>query len=196
MPIIDRVCSHAFTSAFPHQTCDLQPDSSRHNALHRNELKMSLDIWTFPFSLVLVMHSNILQDFNFCAEARRYHCSICRCNSSRSRGLYNWDHTSSNVVYQTLLRHRLESSKVECCRSVLTLTFIAYYWGHWQELLALGMCNVFGSFFSCYPSGPSLSRSAIYDEVGAKTQVGSRYGVWLSSPDRTFLRTFMRQIYT
>lgn len=42
-----------------------------------------------------------------------------------------------------------------------------------QELLALGICNIFGAFFSCFPSAPSLSRSVIYEEVGAKTQLGA-----------------------
>ncbi|XP_077969967.1 prestin-like isoform X2 [Styela clava] len=40
-----------------------------------------------------------------------------------------------------------------------------------QELLALGICNIFGAFFSCFPSAASLSRSVIYEEIGGKTQV-------------------------
>lgn len=40
-----------------------------------------------------------------------------------------------------------------------------------QELLALGMGNVVGSFFTCFPSAASLSRSVIWEEAGAKTQI-------------------------
>nr|XP_039254878.1 sulfate anion transporter 1-like isoform X1 [Styela clava] len=42
-----------------------------------------------------------------------------------------------------------------------------------QELLALGICNIFGAFFSCFPSAASLSRSVIYEEIGGKTQLGA-----------------------
>lgn len=42
-----------------------------------------------------------------------------------------------------------------------------------QELLAQGMGNVIGSFFSCLPSGASPSRSASQQSVGGKTQMAS-----------------------
>lgn len=42
-----------------------------------------------------------------------------------------------------------------------------------QELLAQGMGNVVGSFFSCLPSGASPSRSASQQTVGGKTQMAS-----------------------
>jgi solute carrier family 26 protein len=42
-----------------------------------------------------------------------------------------------------------------------------------QELLAQGMGNVFGSFFSCMPVTASLSRSTIQQVVGGKTQIAS-----------------------
>eukprot|EP00808_Paulinella_micropora_P017598 g4269.t1 len=38
-----------------------------------------------------------------------------------------------------------------------------------QELLAIGVANLIGSFFLCYPSCGSLSRSAVVDMVGART---------------------------
>ncbi|EXB65340.1 putative sulfate transporter 4.2 [Morus notabilis] len=38
-----------------------------------------------------------------------------------------------------------------------------------QELFGLGVANVFGSFFSAYPSTGSFSRSAVSHESGAKT---------------------------
>ena len=38
-----------------------------------------------------------------------------------------------------------------------------------QELIALGLSNIFGSFFKAYPSASSFSRSAINAESGAKT---------------------------
>lgn len=42
-----------------------------------------------------------------------------------------------------------------------------------QELLALGASNVFGSFFSCLPLSASLSRSAIQESTGGRTQIAS-----------------------
>lgn len=42
-----------------------------------------------------------------------------------------------------------------------------------QELLAQGVGNVFGSFFSCLPFAASLSRSATQQTVGGRTQMAS-----------------------
>lgn len=42
-----------------------------------------------------------------------------------------------------------------------------------QELLAMGVGNVFGSFFQCLPVSASLSRSAIQEATGGKTQLAS-----------------------
>lgn len=42
-----------------------------------------------------------------------------------------------------------------------------------QELLAMGAANIFGSCFSCLPLSASLSRSAIQQSTGGKTQVAS-----------------------
>lgn len=42
-----------------------------------------------------------------------------------------------------------------------------------QELLAQGVGNLVGSFFSCLPSGASPSRSASQQTVGGKTQMAS-----------------------
>ncbi|XP_053691118.1 prestin-like [Sabethes cyaneus] len=42
-----------------------------------------------------------------------------------------------------------------------------------QELLAMGTCNLFGSFFSCMPIGSSLLRSAAQCMTGGKSQLAS-----------------------
>ncbi|KAK9297693.1 hypothetical protein QLX08_008736 [Tetragonisca angustula] len=42
-----------------------------------------------------------------------------------------------------------------------------------QELLAMGLSNVAGSFFSCMPVSASLSRSLIQQTVGGRTQIAS-----------------------
>lgn len=42
-----------------------------------------------------------------------------------------------------------------------------------QELLAQGVANVFGSFFSCMPVSTSLSRSMLQESVGGETQLAS-----------------------
>ena len=40
-----------------------------------------------------------------------------------------------------------------------------------KELFALGMANVVGSFFRCFVSSGSLSRSIVAENSGGKTQV-------------------------
>lgn len=45
-----------------------------------------------------------------------------------------------------------------------------------QELTGLGLANVVGSAFQCYTTTGSFSRSAIMDNVGAKTQVAGWVG--------------------
>lgn len=45
-----------------------------------------------------------------------------------------------------------------------------------QELLSLGIANLFGSFFSCFPSSGSLSRSSIVASTGGKTLVSTLIG--------------------
>lgn len=42
-----------------------------------------------------------------------------------------------------------------------------------QELLAIGTTNVFSSVFSCLPTAASLSRSAVQESVGGRTQLAS-----------------------
>lgn len=42
-----------------------------------------------------------------------------------------------------------------------------------QEILASGVGNIFGAFFSCMPFSASLSRSLIQESVGGKTQIAS-----------------------
>ncbi|KYB29497.1 prestin isoform X2 [Tribolium castaneum] len=48
-----------------------------------------------------------------------------------------------------------------------------------QELLAQGVGNIFGSFFSCMPFTASLSRSTIQQVVGGKTQIASLVSCFL-----------------
>lgn len=42
-----------------------------------------------------------------------------------------------------------------------------------QELLATGLANIVGSFFSCMPTGCALARSVIQEQTGGKTQIAS-----------------------
>lgn len=42
-----------------------------------------------------------------------------------------------------------------------------------QELMAMGLANIFASFFSCIPLACSLSRSLIQHQAGGKTQIAS-----------------------
>lgn len=42
-----------------------------------------------------------------------------------------------------------------------------------QEMIGLGMGNVVGSFFGCYPTAGGFSRSAVSDQAGAKTNLSA-----------------------
>ena len=44
-----------------------------------------------------------------------------------------------------------------------------------QELVAMGCANAVGCFFGCYPAAASLSRTAIVDSAGAKSQLHNLY---------------------
>lgn len=51
-----------------------------------------------------------------------------------------------------------------------------------QELIALGACNLLGSFVGSMPMSGGLSRGAINHASGAKSTVGSIYAgklIWL-----------------
>jgi SulP family sulfate permease len=56
-----------------------------------------------------------------------------------------------------------------------------------QELIALGMSNMLGSFFKAYPSASSFSRSAINQESGAKTGMAALISVAMVSITLLFL---------
>jgi solute carrier family 26, other len=45
-----------------------------------------------------------------------------------------------------------------------------------QELYAYGLSNIFSSFFSCFPSAASLSRSSVLENSGGKTAIGPFIG--------------------
>ena len=40
-----------------------------------------------------------------------------------------------------------------------------------QEIFAYGSVNVFGSFFTCFSSAASLSRSCVQENIGGNSQV-------------------------
>ena len=44
-----------------------------------------------------------------------------------------------------------------------------------QELIALGMANILGSFFQSYPTTGGFSRTAVNDQAGAQTGIASLY---------------------
>ena len=56
-----------------------------------------------------------------------------------------------------------------------------------QELIALGLSNIFGSFFKAYPSTSSFSRSAINEEAGAKTGMSALISVFMVAFTLLFL---------
>lgn len=44
-----------------------------------------------------------------------------------------------------------------------------------QEMIALGLCNIFGSFFQSMPTSGSFSRSAVYKACDVKTPFSGIY---------------------
>ena len=48
-----------------------------------------------------------------------------------------------------------------------------------QELIGLGMGNILGSFFGCYPTTGGFSRSAVNDQAGAKTNLAAIFSAVL-----------------
>lgn len=63
-----------------------------------------------------------------------------------------------------------------------------------QELIALGVANVFGSAFSCYTTTGSFSRSAIMDNVGAASQIAGWVGGLLVMMVLLFLTPIFRSM--
>lgn len=63
-----------------------------------------------------------------------------------------------------------------------------------QELLALGIAKIIGSFFQAVPSSGSYSRSAINDEAGAKTAVSSLITAAMVMVSLLFLTSFFYYI--
>lgn len=46
-----------------------------------------------------------------------------------------------------------------------------------QELIAIGIANIFGSFFSSYPATGSFSRTAIKAKAGVRTPIAGEIAV-------------------
>lgn len=44
-----------------------------------------------------------------------------------------------------------------------------------QEMLAVGLCNIFGSFFQSMPVNASFSRGAVSNASGIRTSMGGIY---------------------
>ncbi|RNA37156.1 solute carrier family 26 member 6-like, partial [Brachionus plicatilis] len=63
-----------------------------------------------------------------------------------------------------------------------------------QELLAYGTSNVFGSFFSCFVSAGSLSRSLVQNNVGGKTQLASLFSCLIVALVLLFIAPLLREL--
>lgn len=63
-----------------------------------------------------------------------------------------------------------------------------------QELLALGMSNLFGSFLDCFPSGASVPRSSIQDSTGGKTQLVSLINTVLIALVLLYLGSYLEKL--
>ncbi len=60
-----------------------------------------------------------------------------------------------------------------------------------QELLALGMSNIIGSFFQSYPVSGGLSRSAVNDESGAKSGISAIISAFIVALIIIFFTTYL-----
>ncbi|XP_027196854.2 anion exchange transporter-like [Dermatophagoides pteronyssinus] len=63
-----------------------------------------------------------------------------------------------------------------------------------QELIALGTANIFSSFFLCFPCCASLSRSAVQQRVGGRTQLVSIISSILMVIVLSLLSTYLRTL--
>lgn len=59
-----------------------------------------------------------------------------------------------------------------------------------QEMIGIGMGNVVGSFFGCYPTTGGFSRSAVNDQAGAKTNLAAIISAVLIGLTLLFLTKF------
>lgn len=51
-----------------------------------------------------------------------------------------------------------------------------------QEMAALGICNIIGSFFGSFPVNASFSRAAVSNASGIRTPLGGVYTSWFNHP--------------
>ncbi len=63
-----------------------------------------------------------------------------------------------------------------------------------QELYAYGLANIFSSFFQCYPSSASLSRSSVLEQAGSKTMMSSLIGSFIILTVILFLGPMFEQL--
>ena len=63
---------------------------------------------------------------------------------------------------------------------------------YFKELFALGMANVVGSFFRCFVSSGSLSRSIVAENSGGKTQVTKIKLLFILDVNQSFKISFKR----
>lgn len=61
-----------------------------------------------------------------------------------------------------------------------------------QELFALGVANVFGSFFSCFPAAGSFTRTAVNFSAGAKSQFSGLISAFIVLISILFLTPSLR----
>lgn len=59
-----------------------------------------------------------------------------------------------------------------------------------QEMIGLGMGNIVGSFFGCYPTTGGFSRSAVNDQAGAKTNLAAIISAFLIGLTLLFLTEY------
>lgn len=66
--------------------------------------------------------------------------------------------------------------------STSTTVYIRILYNLLKELIAFGACNIFGSFFECFVSAASVTRSTVQNNAKGKTQVLSIIELFKNTP--------------
>lgn len=76
-----------------------------------------------------------------------------------------------NIIVLPTLETTVESIVILHCKTVFRHLCLQYYSIIFQEFLAFGISNIFSGAFSCFVATTALSRTAVQESTGGKTQV-------------------------
>ncbi|VVC28642.1 SLC26A/SulP transporter domain,STAS domain,SLC26A/SulP transporter [Cinara cedri] len=124
-----------------------------------------------PIELLTIIIGTLL--FQFSTFSNDYHIKLI---GEIQRGLPDFKPPPVNLLLSVITESVIIAIVAYSVTMSMALLFsekLKYSIDTNQELLAQGLGNVCGSFFSCLPFAASLSRSATQQTVGGKTQMAS-----------------------